>query len=595
MLFGKYINKYYKKYWFYFLTGVIMLIVVDVAQNFIPKFLRQVINGNNEFVADISQLGGVIGGIFICAAVMFVGRCIWRLTIFRASSGIQAGVRYDMFCKAERMSRNYYHETKVGNVLNWFTSDVEEIGEFFGWGTVMLVDAVFMTIITLISMIRVNIWMTLIAAVPLILIAVWGGLVENFFTRRWEARQAASDKLYDFSQENFSGIRVIKAFVKETQEIHHFAKIAKKSQEINVKFGRISILFDIVIKFILAIEMAFILGFGGWFVYSAATGTPIVIGKTSIDIDIGQLMEFVGYIELLVWPMMACGQIVSMRSRAKGSLNRITEFLDTEEDVKSPENAVVLENVKGLIKFENFTFFYPGDATPKLKNISLEIKLGESIGVIGKIGSGKTTFANILMRLYNFDRGVSLDGVDLMGCDLTSLREQIAYSPQDNFLFSDKIENNVAFSSDTVNDEEVREATKFSNVHNDIEGFINKYETVSGERGVTLSGGQKQRISIARAFYKKAPVLILDDSVSAVDVKTEEAILTNIQEKRKGQTTIVIASRVSTVTRLDKILVLDKGEVVGFDTHDNLMKNCEIYQHMVYLQELEREVEGGER
>lgn len=594
MLFGKYINKYYKKYWYYFLLGVVFLVLVDVAQNYIPKFLGQVINGNNEFVADLDKLKDVITGILICAAVMFVGRCVWRLSIFRASSNIKAGVRYDMFCKAERMSRNYYHETKVGNVLNWFTSDVDEIGEFFGWGTVMFVDAIFMTIITLVSMIQVSIWMTLIAAVPLILIAVWGAIVEKFFTMRWEARQSATDKLYDFSQENFSGIRVIKAFVKETQEIHHFAKLAKKSQEANIKFSRASVLFDVIINLILAVEMAFILGFGGWFVYAAISGSPIKIGSSEININIGQLMEFVGYIELLVWPMMACGQIVSMRSRAKGSLKRITQFLDAEEDIKSPENAIVLKDVKGDIKFDNFSFTYPDDTQPRLKNISLEIHPGESIGVIGKIGSGKTTLANVLMRLYNFQRGVTIDGVDLMDCDLTSLREQVAYSPQDNFLFSDKIENNISFSSETLDDDLVVEAAKFSSVHEDIEGFINKYETVSGERGVTLSGGQKQRISIARAFYKKAPVLILDDSVSAVDVKTEESILEAIQEQRKGQTTIVIASRVSTVTRLDKILVLDKGEVVGFDTHENLMKNCEIYQHMVYLQELEKEVGGGE-
>ncbi len=593
MLFGKYINKYYKKYWYYFLIGVIFLIVVDVAQNYIPKFLGQVINENNEFVVDTDKLKKVIAGVMICAGTMFVGRCIWRLTIFRASSCIQAGVRYDMFCKAERMSRNYYHETKVGNVLNWFTSDVEEIGEYFGWGTVMLVDAVFMTIITIVSMIKVNIWMTLIAVIPLILIAVWGGLVEKFFTLRWEERQSATDKLYDFSQENFSGIRVIKAFVKETQEIHHFAKIARKSQESNVKFGRISILFDVIIGLILAVEMSFILGFGGWFVYAASTGNPITIGKTSININVGQLMEFVGYVDLLVWPMMACGQIVSMRSRAKGSLKRITQFMDAEEDVKSPENAIVLKDVKGDIKFDDFSFFYPNDDQPKLKNINIEIKPGESIGVIGKVGSGKTTLANVLMRLYNFQKGVTIDGVDLMDCDLASLREQVAYSPQDNFLFSDKIENNISFSSETVDDALVIEAARFSSVHEDIEGFINKYETVSGERGVTLSGGQKQRVSIARAFYKQAPILILDDSVSAVDVKTEESILEAIEKERKGMTTIVIASRVSTVTRLDKILVLDKGEVIGFDSHDNLMKNCEIYRHMVYLQELEKEMEGG--
>lgn len=595
MLFGKYVNKYYLKYWFFFLIGVAALVVVDVAQTYIPRFLGQIVNDNAILADNLDDLGSIILKVMLCALIMFVGRCVWRLSIFRASGGIEANLRHEMFLKAERMSTSYYHETKVGNVLNWFTSDVEEIGEFYGWGTVMMVDAIFMSIITIVSMIRVNLWMTLIAGIPILLIAVWGALVEKFMSLRWEYRQKAADKLYDFSQENFTGIRVIKAFVKETQEIHAFAKIAKNNRDINVKFARISVIFDIIIELILIVEMTFVLGFGGWFVYCAASHTPIEVFGQLIQIKIGDLMEFVGYIDLLVWPMIALGQVVTMRSRAKGSLRRITNFLDTPEDIKNPENAVVLQNIKGEITFKDFSFAYPGNTQDSLKHISLTIHPGETIGVVGKIGSGKTTFANALLRLYNIEpNAIQIDGVDLMKCDLTSLRDQIAYAPQDNFLFSDKIENNIAFSSEDVDDDKVVAAAMFADVNDDIAGFTNQYETVSGERGVTLSGGQKQRISIARAYYKHAPIMILDDTVSAVDVKTEETILHNIASKRKGLTTIVIASRVSTVMKMDKILVLDQGEVVGFDSHENLMKTSELYQKMVYLQELEREVEGGD-
>lgn len=596
MLFGRHVNKYYRKYWAFFLLGVIALIVVDVAQTFIPRFLGQIIDEDSILVDNLDELGKIVGFIMLCALIMFVGRAIWRLSIFRASTGIAAGIRKEMFDKAEKLSASYYHETKVGNIMNWFTSDIEEISDFFGWGTVMIVDAIFLSVSVLVSMIRLNPWMTLLAMAPIGLIIVWGALVDRFMSARWELRQKEFDRLYDFANENFTGIRVIKSFVKQNKEIHAFAKIARRNQEVNVGFARLSVFFDVIIEIILVAEIALVLGFGGWFVYSFASGNPIVVAGHPIELTVGGLFEFVGYIDLLIWPMIALGQIVSMRSRAKGSLRRISAFLDTEIDVKNPENPVKLENVKGQIEFRNFTFTYPGTASPALSEVSLVIEPGAHIGVVGKVGSGKTTLVNSLFRLYNIDKGSLLvDGVDLMDVDIASLRDAVAYAPQDNFLFSDKIENNIAFSADKPEHEAVMEAAEFADVKENIEGFPKGYDTVSGERGVTLSGGQKQRVSIARAFYKKAPILVMDDCVSAVDVKTEEKILKNIAEQRKGQTTILIASRVSSVMHMDKIIVLDKGAVVAYGPHETLMKESPLYQRMVYLQELEKEVEGGER
>ena len=596
MLFGRHVNKYYRKYWAFFLLGVIALIVVDVAQTFIPRFLGQIIDEDSILVDNLDELGRIVGFIMLCALIMFVGRAIWRLSIFRASTGIAAGIRKEMFDKAEKLSASYYHETKVGNIMNWFTSDIEEISDFFGWGTVMIVDAIFLSVSVLVSMIRLNPWMTLLAMAPIGLIIVWGALVDRFMSARWELRQKEFDRLYDFANENFTGIRVIKSFVKQNKEIHAFAKIARRNQEVNVGFARLSVFFDVIIEIILVAEIALVLGFGGWFVYSFASGNPIVVAGHPIELTVGGLFEFVGYIDLLIWPMIALGQIVSMRSRAKGSLRRISAFLDTEIDVKNPENPVKLENVKGQIEFRNFTFTYPGTASPALSEVSLVIEPGAHIGVVGKVGSGKTTLVNSLFRLYNIDKGsLFVDGVDLMDVDIASLRDAVAYAPQDNFLFSDKIENNIAFSADKPEHEAVVEAAEFADVKENIEGFPKGYDTVSGERGVTLSGGQKQRVSIARAFYKKAPILVMDDCVSAVDVKTEEKILKNIAEQRKGQTTILIASRVSSVMHMDKIIVLDKGAVVAYGPHETLMKESPLYQRMVYLQELEKEVEGGER
>ena len=294
--------------------------------------------------------------------------------------------------------------------------------------------------------------------------------------------------------------------------------------------------------------------------------------------------------------MIAMGQIVAMRSRAKASLNRVAKFLDADEDIKNPKNAFVLENVSGKITFKNFSFTYPdGDQNYKsLENVSFEINAGESVGIVGKIGSGKSTLVNSLLRLYNVEEGtIFIDDHDLMKCDITSIRDSIAYVPQDNFLFSDKIYNNIAFSNRSIDRVKIENAAKFADVHDNIAGFKNGYDTLSGERGVTLSGGQKQRIAIARAYLKDAPIMIMDDSVSAVDVKTEETILHNIHEQRRGKTTIVIASRVSTVSHLDKILVLNDGKIEAFDTPKNLLEISPTYKKMVYLQELEKAVEGG--
>ena len=594
MLFGKHLNKYYAKYWFFFLLGVIALIVVDVTQTFIPRFLGQIIDGDKILVNDLAQLGTIVGYIMICATIMFVGRGVWRLSIFHASTGISMGLRDEMFRKAESLSASYYHETKVGNIMNWFTSDIEEISEFFGWGTVMIVDAVFLSASVIVSMVRLNLMMTIVALIPIILIVIWGALVDKFMSSRWELRQKEFDKLYDFAQENFTGIRVIKSFVKQTQEIHAFAKVAKRNQDVNVGFARLYVVFDIIIEIIITIEFALVLGVGGYFAYCAISGNPIEIFGQLLDVTPGQLMEFVGYVDLLIWPMIALGQIVSMRSRAKGSLRRISAFLDTVPEVINPLNGVKIENPQGAIEFRDFSFTYPGTATPALSNITLSIKPGEHIGIVGKVGSGKTTLVNMLFRLYNIEPGkVFVDGVDLMECDIPSLRDMVAYAPQDNFLFSDEIENNIAFSSLTPDHEKVVHSALFADVDSNINEFPKGYQTVSGERGVTLSGGQKQRISIARAYYKHSAVLVMDDCVSAVDLKTEETILANIATKRKGLTTILIASRVSSVMHMDRILVLDEGRVEAFGSHEELMKTSPLYQRMVFLQELEKEVEGG--
>lgn len=596
MLTGKYLNKYYVKYFWFYFVGVIGLVAVDYLQLYVPDFLGRIVKMfNSQGQVDMARLSNIILALIGVAFGMFFGRMLWRFTIFNASQRIEASLRHDMFLKSERLSQRYYHENKVGTVMAWFTTDLETIEEFLGWGSIMLVDAGFQSVLVLYKMFSLDWVLTLIALIPMLLIILWGGLVEKFMALKWKNRQEQFDNLYDYAQESFTGIRVIKAFVKETQQIHQFAKIAKKNQDTNIDFVRVSVIFDIIISLIIAIIMAILLGFGGWFVYSFATNNQVVIWGHEIALEAGDLVTFLGYFDILAWPMMALGQIVSMRSRAKASYNRIANFLAEEEEIKNPENPIILSNINGSIEFKNYSFSYPSSKINSLADLSFKIEPGESIGIVGKIGSGKTTLVNSLLRLYNVNKdSIYIDGNDIMSCDISSLRKQIAYVPQDNFLFSDKIKNNIAFSNRELDFSKIKNAARFADVDDNIQNFTNGYDTISGERGVTLSGGQKQRISIARAAIMDAPIMIMDDSVSAVDVKTEETILKNVKEIRKGKTTIIIASRVSTVSHLDKIIVLNDGHLEAFDTPSNLLNTSKTYQTMVHLQQLENELAGGE-
>ena len=586
------VKDYYSRYIGLFIIGIFADIMVDVVQTFVPEFLGEIVEivstFSNVTIGDISH---IIKEIMIVATILMIGRCLLRYGIMQAASRIEADIRHDMFNKAERLSQRYYHENKIGTIMSWFSSDVEAVEEFIGWGTIMIIDAIFLSVISIYKMVRLDIILTIIAIIPMLALIIWGDRVEKVMSDKWEERQKQYDRLYDFTQETFTGIRVIKAFVKEAQELKAFSKVAKDNSDSNLEFAHLSIKFDVYIEMIIGITMTLLLGLGSYFVYRKANGVPVVLLGHSIGISASKLIVFIGYVDTLIWPMIAMGQILQMHSRFKTSSERIYHFLDEEEEIHNSENAVVLDNCKGKITFRHFSFAYPDGNTHSLHDVSFEIQPGEMIGVVGKIGSGKTTLVNSLLRLYNIEKGtIYVDDVDLMDIDIRSLRDNIAYVPQDNFLFSDNIRNNISFANSNAEMEAIRQAAKFADVDDNIIGFSEGYETMTGERGVTLSGGQKQRISIARAYIKDAPIMIMDDSVSAVDMKTEETILNNINEKRKGKTTIIIASRVSTVSHLDKILVLKEGTVEAFDTPENLLKISPTYQKMVYLQKLESEL-----
>ena len=588
----KFIKKYYSKFILLFTIGILADIFVDTIQLYIPEYLGQIVEivstKDSLVFSDISK---TVYDLLLVAILLFIGRIIIRFSILTSSGKIEANIRNEMFVKAERLSQRYYHEHKVGDIMSWFASDIEAIEEFCGWGTIMIVDSTFLSFLAIYRMVKLNIVLSILSAIPLIALIVWGYHVEKTMSILWEDRQNNFDHLYNFTHEIFAGIRVIKAFVKERHEIKAFSEVAKQQSEKNLNFSKKLIQFDVYIEIIIGIMLFIIMIFGSYFIYMNSINNPVTIFNYQIKLTTGELITFLGYSDVLIWPMIAMGQILQMHSRFLTSFRRIDSFINENEEIKDDNSSLILSNCNGKIEFKNFNFKYPDGHSLSLNGISFTIYPGEMIGVVGKIGSGKTTLVNSLLRLYNIEKEtIFIDDIDIMSINIKSLRDNIAYVPQDNFLFSDNIRNNIAFSNKKLDMDKIKSAAKFADVDENISDFTNGYETVTGERGVTLSGGQKQRISIARAYIKDAPIMIMDDSVSAVDTKTEETILNNIREKRKGKTTIIIASRVSTVSSLDKILVLNNGELEAFDTPTNLLNSSSTYKKMVYLQKLESEL-----
>lgn len=589
MLFGKHINQYYLRYFWAFVLGITALIAVDYFQLLVPELLAKIINETSEGNLTFDFLSGICTNILIIAFVMFLGRFTWRLTLFGGAVRIQSDLREKMFIYSEKLSQRYYKENKTGALMALFTNDLETIEEAFGSGTIMMIDAFFLGGLAFYKMFRLNWMLALMALIPLAILAICGVFVGRVMSMKFEKRQKAYDELSDFSQENFSGIRVIKAFVKEVQEMRAFAKVNEFNRQANLEMARYATKIDVLIGLLTNSMVIIIYLIGGFLVFLTSKETP------GIDFKVGNITEFIGYFDALIWPMMALAQIINLRSRAKTSLRRVSALLDEKIDIKD-DQIVFVEELKGKIRFDHLDFKYPDGDDTVLKDISFTIEAGESVGIIGKIGSGKSTLINILLRLYNVENNkVFVDDIDLMKLPIKKVRENIGYVPQDNFLFSDTIKNNIAFAEQNIDNDKIEDAAEFADVKENIVAFKDGFNTVTGERGVTLSGGQKQRISISRAILKNPSILILDDSVSAVDLKTEEKILSNIGKHRQGKTTLLIASRVSTVQKLDKILVMNDGRVEAFGTHKELLKTSSTYKHMVELQRLENEVENDGR
>ena len=581
MIFGKHINKYYLKYAPQLLLGAVALILVDYVQLIIPELYRMLINGLNEGQVEgvpfntTFLLDKICLPIVYVILVMVVGRFLWRVCFFGSAIRVETDIRIKMFDHCKDLSREYYQVNKVGNLMSLFTNDLDTIQECFGDGLLMLFDAVFLGILAFIKMWRMDIRMTLLTLIPLGLIMAIGVLMGKTMMKKWEVRQRAFSNLSDFAQESFSGYAVIKAFVKELVQLMSFRKLNVENEDTNVDYTRVSTLMHVFIVLLVETVICVILGYGGFLVYKK-------------QFNAGQLVEYIAYFQSVVWPVMAVAMLIEKSARGKASMKRVSELLEAEITVRDEPDVKDLQNVRGGIEFKNLSFRYPDGEFNALENVSFRIEPGESVGLIGKTGAGKTTIVDLILRTYNVPKGtLFIDGHDVTDISIRSVRDACAYVPQDNFLFSDTIANNINFAYDELNEQAVEHAAVLSDVHDNIAEFRDGYHTILGERGVTVSGGQKQRISIARALMKDAPILILDDSVSAVDTDTEKVILNNLKNNRAGKTTILIAHRISTVRGLDKLIYVEDGRVIAVGGHDELMETCPAYARMVELQRLE--------
>ena len=587
MIFGKHINRYYLKYAPMLLAGVLVLLVEDYMMLIVPNLYQQVINGINDGAVAVDGVQYIFDMDFLLERIcmplvvlifaMTLGRFLWRALFFGAAIGMEKDLRDRMFDRARHLSCEFYGRNKVGGLMSLFTNDLDTVQECFGWGVVMFVDASIMGVMAVMKMWTMDPLLTTLSMIPMGLLLASATVVGRHMMKKWDIRQEAFSRMSDFSQESISGIAVIKAFVKETAELLAFKKLNVENEKANVDHTKASVLLRILVTLFVESVVGIILGYGGYLVYRGA-------------FNAGQLVEFIGYFNSVVYPVMAVSELIDMTSRGKASMNRIGELLDAEPDVVDRPDVKPMKQIYGDMEFRGVTFRYPGADYDALKNVSFTVRAGESVGIVGRTGSGKTTLAELILRTYNVPDGkVFIDGHDVNSVAIRDLRAGCAYVPQDNFLFSDTIANNIAFGA--PNTQDISRAAVLADVDGNIRGFPQGYDTVLGERGVTVSGGQKQRISIARALIRNAPILIMDDSVCAVDTKTEKTILENLRSVRQGKTTLVIAHRISTIHKMDKILFLEDGALVAAGTHDALMESCPAYLKMVQLQQLEEE--GG--
>ncbi|KYG76676.1 ABC transporter ATP-binding protein [Roseivirga echinicomitans] len=585
------LNKYLLKYKLLLVLGIIFLIVSNYFAIWPAKVVRYAIDYVTESFAlyhvfEGGSLGGilftklevgvVILGIIILVMALLRGFFLFlvRQTIIVMSRKIEYDLKNEVYVQYQNLPLSFYRKNNTGDLMNRISEDVSRVRMYLGPGIMYGINLLVLFPMVIYEMLKVNAELTFYALLPLPLLSVSIYFVNNVINKRSEEIQQSLSSMSTFTQEAFSGIRVIKAFVREKDSVKNFLKESENYKHKSLRLVFVNSLFHPLIMALIGLSVILTIYVGG---------NQVIDGKISY----GNIAEFVIYVNMLTWPVTALGWITSIIQMAAASQKRINEFLKEKNDIVSDKDLDV--EVKGNIKFENVSFTYPDSGTKALRNISFEVNAGESIAIIGTTGSGKSTIANLIGRMYDATDGkISIDGRSIKDYRLSKLRSQTGYVPQDVFLFSDSIGSNIAFGADNISKEDIIQAAKDADLYDNIKEFPKSFETMLGERGITLSGGQKQRASIARAIVRNPKILIMDDALSAVDTNTENTILNSLQRIMKGRTSVIISHRVSSAKLADKIIVLDDGEIIEQGTNESLLAKNGVYKEL-YDKQLQQE------
>ncbi|MBD1398967.1 ABC transporter ATP-binding protein [Pontibacter sp. JH31] len=587
----RYLNKYLLKYKYRLLWGLVFIIISNFFQILPAQVVRHAFNLIKEGInlhnlfADMAQQETVydtfassilVYGVIILVMALLRGLFLFfvRQTIIVMSRLIENDLKNEIYEHYQSLPLSFYRKNNTGDLMSRISEDVSRVRMYLGPAIMYGLNLVILFLMVIPYMLSVNVKLTLYTLIPLPILAISIYYVNNIIERKSDEIQRSLSGITTFVQEAFSGIRVLKSFVREDDSHNNFNKASNNYKDKSLELNFVNSLFFPLVLFLVGLSTIITVYIGGQEVINGSITT-------------GNIAEFIIYVNMLTWPVTSLGWTASLVQRAAASQARINEFLNTKNDIVSREN--ISKPIEGDIVFENVDFVYPDTNIHALKNISFRINHGETLAIIGNTGSGKSTIATLLPRMYDTTSGrILIDGVDVRDYNLESLRSQIGYVPQDVFLFSDSIRNNIGFGLPSITEAQMVQSAKDADVYENIMRFPEQFDTKLGERGITLSGGQKQRVSIARALVREPSILILDDSLSAVDTKTENAILNSLRRIMANRTSIIISHRVSSVKLADKILVLEDGEIVQHGTHEALIQQQGLYK-VLYERQLQAE------
>jgi ATP-binding cassette subfamily B protein len=561
--------------------GGIFLACSDIGQLIIPDLIRRVVDGLGARTIAPDQIKHYALGIALCALFTACARYGWRIFVFGTARRVEQAMRQKLFDHLQTLDTRFFLKSKVGDLMAHATNDVQALRGVAGEGFMAGFDAIAMFSGAAAMMLFTVDWRLGLAALMPMLVLPWisyqiGNRLHHWYAKVQDSFSLMSDRV----QENIAGMRVVKGFVREDQQRAHFAEANDQYRRHYTRMVRYDRAFDPVINALAGTSFAIGLGVGGWMVLQG-------------QLTLGQYIAFNTYLGFMIWPMLAIGWVMNMLQRATASMGRLQALFDATSEVADTPDSVALSAPEGRLSLRSLTFRYSPELPAAIDGLDLEVAPGRTVGILGSTGSGKTTLANLLVRLFDAPEGqVLLDGVDVNRIRVGDLRRAIAYVPQDSFLFSRTIADNVAFGPDDHAEPEVREAARLAQLHADVQGFPEGYQTMLGERGITLSGGQRQRVSIARALLKDAKVLVLDDCLSAVDTLTESRILAELRPYMATRTTVLISHRVSALQHADEIVVLDRGRVTERGTHADLVARGGEYARLHRKQQLEAAIEG---